>query len=323
VKYDIEVNQTNLKSSDGDIIGWNTQGGDYSSVALGTYSADEAQVLDLAMSDGTFLRVWSEDADELAANVAAIGDDRASDIVGIVYWVSTETDYPTRDDKLLARDYPWCTHGYILALKDAHIGSVPWQSEDCTESVYEKFQSVASYPDDIYQSVFIKHTNGTNDSSTQLSKALGYNNTQVLRAYNYYGCDSDHKILPIEELDEFVKTHKSPEGSSGWFLPSPKEMVLMVTTPETIEYDVNYGGSDYKAFKNLTNVMGKISIQYEVASELETAYWSSTEGAHITNSNEYDGYAWYVAFSYKDHLGYVDIIQKDQFDADVRAVCAF
>jgi hypothetical protein len=329
VKYDIEVNQTNLKSSDGDIIGWNTQGGDYSSVALGTYSADEAQVLDLAMSDGTFLRVWSEDADELAANVAAIGDDRASDIVGIVYWVSTETDYPTRDDKLLARDYPWCTHGYILALKDADIGT-SWQPYSSNESVYDNFQSLAIYPSDIYQSILIECTTGADgvyEDPPKLNKALGYNNTQILRAYNYYGCESEYQVIPIDEVEHYAEIYKSPKGSSGWFLPSPKELVLIAAIPETILYQAGYNTVETNVrLKNLRSVISVISKQYDVADEFVlTLYWSSTEGKCFNSDGSEAGsdFAFCVSWYGGDYMGYVDCPLKYQYNCLVRAVCAF
>ena len=84
----------------------------------------QTQVGDLAMEDGTFVRT---------DDYTTLTDEQKKACVGIVFWTYSDT-YPKStltNDKVLMADYPDCTHGLIVALKDAATGK-PWQSASTT-----------------------------------------------------------------------------------------------------------------------------------------------------------------------------------------------
>jgi hypothetical protein len=196
-------------------------------------------------------------------------------------------------------------------------GDIKWQ--DSEESVFETFQSKdgnSMNPDaGSYQSIVIGY-----DDTNHLQKALGYNNTKVLRAYNYDFADANHKVLPIKYLDEFADENDAPKGSSGWYLPSPKELVLMVLEDNSEIRFYDYG-SITTQFSNIQLILEALG---ENASEVGRLYWSSSESKY---TEELDGeivskyYAWVVYF-YSICYGRVNDYSKDGSNY-VRAVCAF
>jgi hypothetical protein len=319
VEFNITVNISSLSTASGSVIGWNTQQGSYATVItkLGDRAAEGAKLYDLAMSDGTFITVL-KDGD---VDVSDLSDDQLANVVGIVYWLSTTGDNaitPLTDDKILETDHSDCTHGYILALKDMVSGGTVWQGSE--ESIFETFQSKdgnSMNPDagGSYQSIVIE-----NDDTNQLQKALGYNNTKVLRAYNYYFADANHKVLPIKYLDEFAAENDAPKGSSGWYLPSPKELVLINNTSEglttNIEFTHNYGKQ--QQLTDIKNILNSLSGK-GIAEDFSNFYWSSSEYSY-TSSKESRYYAWSVEFDYD--YGYVSYYGRNTYGY-VRAVCAF
>lgn len=68
------------------------------------------------MEDGTFVRT---------DDYTTLTDEQKKACVGIVFWTYSDT-YPKStltNDKVLMADYPDCTHGLIVALKDAATGN--------------------------------------------------------------------------------------------------------------------------------------------------------------------------------------------------------
>ncbi len=134
----------------------------------------QTQVGDLAMEDGTFVRT---------DDYTTLTDEQKKACVGIVFWTYSDT-YPKStltNDKVLMADYPDCTHGLIVALKDAATGK-PWQSASTTfrESV-TTWQETATFDSKYTQ---IAPVSDRRDTRQQAHKLLGYNNTMVLLAYN-------------------------------------------------------------------------------------------------------------------------------------------
>ena len=118
-------------------------------------------------------------------------------------------------------DFPHCTHGLIVSLTDVSTSSV-WQSSN--ESVYDNFQSTH----DTYQN-YVAIESGT-DENSNINKILGYNNTKVLEAYNAYckaNNKSDYLVQPIEALATWKASNPDIIGTTGWFLPSAKELHML------------------------------------------------------------------------------------------------
>jgi hypothetical protein len=337
VEFEIEVNKNALKTDNGSIIGWNTQKGNYTT-AFG-HEAKDAKLYDLAMSDGTFITVWDpEDTNKYSENIEKLTENQLANVVGIVYWLSTGDEdnvvTPLTDDALLASDHSDCTHGYILALKDMALeenGSattIQWQDKSYyEESVSEAIEGMdAKFKPQSENSILISYNDIQSSGDTEkLNKALGYNNTKLLRAYNYYCADYNHKVRPIEYLDLFAAKNEAPKGSSGWYLPSPKELVLMVLEDNSDIIFYDYGKSITTQFSNIQLILEALG---ENASKMGSWYWSSSECEYTEEVDIEDEsvtvisyYAWDVGFI-GSYYGYVDLNNKD-VNYYVRAVCAF
>jgi hypothetical protein len=314
VEFEIEVNKSNLKTASGSVIGWNTQAGTCATVtAWGDHKAADAKLYDLAMSDGTFITVWDDnDASAYSTNINNLTEDQRANVVGIVYYTGGD---PTADDDLLKTDYSGCTHGYILALNDMNTSYVQWQDDQYYQYyVSDEIEKMdANFRPSSYNSILISF-DGTNEYGVddKLKKALGYNNTKLLRAYNYYYADYNHKVRPIEYLDLFAAKNAAPKGSSGWYLPSPKELAL--TLGADVEARLHKGISGVTTqFNNIQNILSALN-----ASQLKSSYWSSSE-CKVNNSQRYT--ACEVNINYLSN-GYVNDSNKNSI-TDLRAVCAF
>jgi hypothetical protein len=327
VEFEITVEKNALKTDNGSIIGWNTQAGTCATVTeWGDHKADEAKLYDLAMSDGTFITVWEEvdGTNKYSENIEKMTEDQLANVVGIVYYKGD----PTADDDLLKTDHSGCTHGYILALNDMYTTSVQWMDDAYTDYfVSNEIDSWTSgLKPDGGTSIHIKYDKHLDSESdwkgdkTKLNKALGYNNTKLLRAYNYYYADYSHKVRPIESLDLFAAKDEAPNGSSGWYMPSPKELVLLLDGNSSIDFFS--GGGITTQFGNIQNILDALGEKY--ASKMGDSYWSSSEyecHEKIAHGDAVNYYAWHVNFDGSNY-GKVDGSSKSD-SKYVRAVCAF
>jgi biopolymer transport protein ExbD len=207
----------------------------------------------------------------------------------------------------------------ILALKDLHTATIKWQDQEYENySVSEQIENWDSnLKPQSNESISINFDEGSNVDNTanveQLNKILGYNNTKLLRAYNYYYSDCDHKVRPIEYLDLFIAGNKAPEGSSGWFLPSPKELVLITKSDGDVSF---HTGSSSLQYQNIQNILETLSNASKMSlNSSMQKYWSSSEGKSPTYYKTL-----YVNINFG---GYVYYLEKNNAYATARAVCAF
>lgn len=158
----------------------------------------EAQVGDFYYSDGT----WSTSLNS------------SKEVIGIVFW----TGDPTRDDKMLQKDHPDCTNGLVVSIKQGTSGM--WQEKydsynksvtDWVKNNAPEFQSLEAYIMD----------------PAQTGLMLGYNNTKAIEAFNAAPENSGWTVTVIEKIQEFRKEVPAPESTSGWYLPSVKELHLL------------------------------------------------------------------------------------------------
>lgn len=189
---------------------------DYSKAELGDYITTDGKLID-------------GDA------ASRLTDEIKAQIVAVVFWTPKQTTSEDRitpasleDDKIMHVEHPKCTHGLAVALKNATYENteyMPWQNS---------YESVA----DFQGSNNFSHERKTDFKSIALggratdpiNYILGYQNTVVLRAYNTYckeNSKSDNIVIPVAAIDEFAATHSAPANSTGWFLPSPKELQIL------------------------------------------------------------------------------------------------
>jgi hypothetical protein len=339
--YNVTLNKTSISVSGGSINPWksSTLSAEASEVPDPFVSAEDAELYALAFTDGTYLNIWDASNNKIdEGKWSKYKSSTDKTVCGIVYWLGN----PAKDDGLLQTDYPDCSHGLILALKDMTDYDVAWQYDenldydldyDNLKNEYT-YKSVSDAIDgwtselkpSSYESISIEYddTKSSGDK-VKLNKALGYNNTKLLYLYNSNYCvdgNEKYKVLPIDYLVSFAKDNAAPTGSCGWYLPSPKELVLLLgDNSDIIFYD---GDEITSQFSNIQSILNTLS---NASSMGYSWYWSSSECKHLYESGgnictEY--MAWYVRFDGGYNYGNVDYYYKyiDSFSR-VRAVCAF
>lgn len=235
-------------------------------------------------------------------------------VSAIVFWSPFETstegrDTPARltDDRIMSAYHPHCTHGLALAIKSVN-NATQWQSDGFVESVSD-WQTGTGFSHPL-KSDFVSIASLTGGFDN-INKIYGYQNTVLLRLYNAY-CNANGKaeyaVQPVVALDEFEKTNQAPAGSTGWFVPSEKELYILCY--KDVDNIMNIFGESFKDTQNIVNT----SLSAAGGDLLEDLHWSSSEsdksihnaGAYLMNFPEC----------------YAVPVSKGN-DGAVRAVCAF
>ena len=315
-RYTITANQTAIEVSSS-IHDWDEGTGDDDGIAVipppigNITDRTQAQVGDLAMEDGTFVR--TEDYTTLT-------DEQKKACVGIVFWTYSDT-YPKTtltNDKVLMADYPDCTHGLIVALKDAAT-ETPWQSASTTfrESV-TTWQETATFDSKYTQIAPISPIDETLDSEAH--KLLGYNNTMVLLAYNSDPAKILYRCQAAQSIKTFADNNITPKGCSSWYFPSLKELALLCDE-DSWKYPLpSYGTTDTSNKGKINDILNALSdndIDTEILADVY--YWTSQEG-YTGNSYARTNRAYCLAFSTGTISGN-GLFKNQKFN--VRAICAF
>lgn len=203
---------------------------------------------DFYYSDGT----WSKDLDQ------------SKTLVGIVFW----TGNPTLTDPTLAEDHPECTHGYVVALQENSVG-LPWMENydaytQATQSGDITRWFTANAPE--YESLLMG-----NENRDRLNIAQGYNNTKALEEFN--AANPGYTTL-AQYAVEYRETVPAPEGSSDWYVPSPKELSLLCTG----NYDGDLMGLDLMFQTNIRDLVNSKLAAISGATQISATqqYWGSS-----------------------------------------------
>ena len=234
--------------------------GEIAAEAIVKVSLPDPQPGDYFYSDGT----WSAEADP------------EKTVVGVVFW----TGDPTAEDAALKTDFPECTHGLVVAVG----GDVPssWQSQSMSAPCTVGEWMEANAPE-------LKPVASGTDDGDPLNMILGYNNTKGLELYNAAPENSGWPVEVMDVVSAYRTEVPAPESTSGWYLPSMKELSILCSgdTEENV-YDIS-GGTE---IRDIVNV--KLEAINAVQLSSSSFYWSSTE-----NSMEYafdidfsDGSVW-------------------------------
>jgi hypothetical protein len=122
----------------------------------------------------------------------------------------------------------------------------------------------------------------------------------------------------VDYIDLFTVSNEAPKGSSGWYLPSPKELVLINNSSNEstdIMFYTNYGEQQIKYIKKILTALK----EKDIAEDLDDLYWSSSELEIVYNKN----LGWYgCVVLLNSSYGYVS-----EYDTGAgcyaRAICAF
>lgn len=248
-----------------------------------TQKTHQLQVGDFYMNDGSLV------------GKDALSDAQKQACVGVVFWVGDAT----AKDKTLKADHESCTHGLVVALKNAIDEKTVWQNpytfvQNWLNSNTSGFLSVVS-------------NTGANDP---LNNIQGYNNTKAIEAFN---AANDKVVQAVQKVVDYRNAVSAPVTSSGWYLPSAKELALLCG--KDVDNIYSNVGTDMRDFLNGTN--GPFQKLGDSATEIKSYfYWSSTESSYYSDSNS--------AFSVYFGSGVVGSGNKDDGDGcRVRCVLAF
>jgi hypothetical protein len=308
----IKVSKTGINITSCDITDWTKVSSDpisetktpiytYGSIPYAGYS--QVNQYALAFTDGSFENI-DVDGTPSEDKIKALTSFQLKNVCGIVF----STENPTTYDKVLAADYPNCTHGLIVALTDAGDGIMKWQ-----RSEYATVGTAGLSGD--YVSVTV--VKGKNDKSINtINQILGYNNTKIIRTYNSQ-CDAANQVLPVIAIDDM--TTKAPSGTSGWYLPSVKEVFLLRWSSGTVSGTGEPSdASTDNVSENLMTILNCLKDYVTVNTTINPAgdsssFWSSSEKGEEK--------AYYLDLKEKK-LG-IHESTKNEFEYYVRPVCAF
>lgn len=303
--YTVKVNAKGLELEGCTITDWTDSGESEDVYTFYKSDYSKAEIGDYITTDGKLI-----DGDA----ASRLTDEIKAQIVAVVFWTPKQTTSEGRrtpaslkDDLIMSaeHEHPECTHGLAVALKDATYNgseSMVWQNS--FESVATTFQSGENFSHDS-KGNFKSIASGSGEYDP-INYILGYQNTVVLRAYNTY-CQknnkSDYIVQPVAAIDEFAKTHPAPTNSTGWFLPSPKELHILCY--KDVDNIVNNYGTDTRdIIHSSIAAVGSGGLNNDM-------YWSSGEDGS-------SHYAWYVDLG----SGYVSYNNKTN-NSYVRLVFAF
>ena len=242
-----------------------------------TYKVDGASEIEIShtlqagdfyLKDGTLL---SKDA--------ALTDAQKAACAGIVCWV----DDATATDPALKRDFPQCTHGLVVSLKET---TSAWQNSYASTTIQSWAENQEFYTQGGYYALN-KDVGSGYDSPGGIQ---GYNNTQILKAYNETFADR-YPVTILNSFGTITEGVTLPEDkTSGWYLPSPKELVELYRAKEAVNQSLTASGGN--------PLLPSLDFPY---------YWSSGEDSNYRAWNVYL-YRGYVSNIFKNSSYYVRLV---------------
>lgn len=192
--------------------------------------------------DGT----WSEELDK----------DKTP--IGVVFWAGDPTEYDAR----LKQDHPECVHGLVVSLKEE---SSEWQA------AFKEYGKTVS--DWVSANTELDPPISDHEMESPMNKIVGYNNTKAMEAFNGDDANKDWELNIIKKLVNYRSAVPVPETTSGWYLPSTKELSLLCSGEyEENIWDINTSLVDNKELINsrLNQITGAHLLG-------ESFYWPSME----------------------------------------------
>lgn len=185
--------------------------------------------------------------------------DAQKECIGVVFYVGDVA----KDDTWLQQkigDTSTGSHGLVVALKNADGDAdnpAKWGGD--TDKLIGQQEG--------YANVSYRYIPQT---------LIGYGCTEALRHYNETA-DEDKKCIAVSAVDTYAATNTAPDGTSGWYLPSLKELALLISGDFELQNQVNKG----------TTLAAERDKQLEAAKGdklIGAYYWASAEKAGSSGS---------------------------------------
>lgn len=146
-----------------------------------------------------------------------IADLNKDDILGVIFYVGDPG--AEGHDLTLKNEHPTCNRGLVVALDTIHA---VWSMNA------SKFVNTWVEQDGRYLPIAGADGPDSNGDPTQTYNFVrGYNNTKAIEAYNLEASEKDH-IQLINYIQAYRDSVALPFSTSGWYVPSVKEVSLMI-----------------------------------------------------------------------------------------------
>lgn len=172
---------------------------------VNTVGYSGVKIGDFFLVDGSIVSKDSKITDEIREQIA-----------GVVFWLGNPT--AEGHDSILGNEHPNCTNGLVMALDTLKSVWGPQKEVDKWVKKDGRFLSVSS---------------GTVESAdAQYNRIRGYNNTRAIMEFNCEASERDY-VISMDRIFDYRSKVVLPPSTSGWYMPSIKEVSLMITG----EYD--------------------------------------------------------------------------------------
>lgn len=205
----------------------------------------EPEIGDYFYSDGSWLSSYENE----------------KQLVGIVFW----TGDPTISDPILRQEHPQCINGLVAAIYDEECS---WQTNHIEYS-----STIAEWLEENAPE-YIPTCVGKGDVDV-LNEKLGYNNTSAILQFNLDPENNAWKSDAVKRLLFFQvnQDNKVPETTSGWYMPSAKELSLLCSGEVSSSiWDIAGPDVDVKELVNERISAAQMGMPIQ-----DKLYWSSTE----------------------------------------------
>ena len=282
--------------------------------AYNKYNVEGASVteIDYTIQRGDFLL----DDGTLISKDATLTEEQKAKVRAIVFWTPSDTDPSGRitpaslgDDKIRSKDYPYCTHGLAVALY--YKKNTYWQKpsgEFTNDELIINFQKGGDFSrKDKSEFASIASLEMTEDD---LNRILGYQNTQILFAYNEW-CRASGKgsiVQSAEDLNDFINTYPAPSTSTGWYIPSIKELHMLADKDVDDAYHISRALKEVETATIIRDSYLKLNPQDSQYLYQTLKYISSTE---CPNTQSVQNVAYFLEFS--DYRSYIVATTKEPY----------
>ena len=189
--------------------------------------------------------------------------------IGVVFYVGDVTAF----DPALKNEHPNCTHGLVVSLNEDPDGS-SWQLN------YESYGAEVGMWTSIYAPQYECVTTGY-ELTDNLNRPIGYNNTKAMELFNAAEDNATWQIEPINFVVDYRTQVPAPEASSDWYLPSAKELSLLMTGEyDDNIWDIRDSGASVNNLKEVNKKIEKVEDAVGIGQALPGVlffYWSSSE----------------------------------------------
>lgn len=271
--YTITVTKNGLTVTASGVAEWTGTEKDpvTSKVPKAGFAASDLKSGDYYYSDGTWSdggnREYADDTKMILPIMPVLTNPKTNQprtVIGIVYWVGNVAQNDTKLKKKLGGDSYDAkgNHALVVALGQE---KPKWQATSA---------DVQSWLDNNKNDEFQTVESGKNDA---LNNIQGYNNTKAIEAFNDEHTGNEI-VAAVASAVAYRKTVPAPQNSSDWYLPSPKELVLL------------YAGTSISGDKNsynrdlINSKLESVGGTKLTTEPLVSWYWSSTIYSYIKDN---------------------------------------